>query len=297
MAGTHLADSLRALRDAGSADALYTPSLRATDPDEISYEEFSLARDEAEGWRVTYSRRALLFAAFAAEAYANDFLYKNWSERRDRDALQKLLAGRQVCAPASPRWCNTSAQPWPRTAADDQVAVQATRRAGPHASRHAAGISHMTRQTTTPALRRSRSLPSPTRPWRSMERRQAAPSSATRSQSAERCWSTASAPQAISPKSTIRPVRSTCCWTRADGTEDSRASRPGGGLRRVVGVARERSALLLTDRRSCTARSLARRKCQLSSVAAARGTLGVWVSASPTSSTMVARGSLLPSCW
>lgn len=90
MAGTHLADSLRALRDAGSADALYDPSLRATDPGAMSHEDFNLARDEAEGWRVTYSRRALLFAAFAAEAYANDFLYKNWSDRRDRDALQKL---------------------------------------------------------------------------------------------------------------------------------------------------------------------------------------------------------------
>jgi hypothetical protein len=30
MAGTHLEDSVRALRDAGSPDALYEPSLRAT---------------------------------------------------------------------------------------------------------------------------------------------------------------------------------------------------------------------------------------------------------------------------
>jgi hypothetical protein len=87
MAGTHLEDSVRALRDAGSPDALYEPSLRAT-PD-ISYEDFSLARDEAEGWRVTYCRRALLFSAFAAEAYANDFLYEKWGGR-DRDALQTL---------------------------------------------------------------------------------------------------------------------------------------------------------------------------------------------------------------
>jgi hypothetical protein len=87
MAGTHLADSVRALRDAGSPDALYEPSLRAT-PD-ISHEDFSLARDEAEGWRVTYCRRALLFSAFAAEAYANDFLYEKWGGK-DLDALQKL---------------------------------------------------------------------------------------------------------------------------------------------------------------------------------------------------------------
>jgi hypothetical protein len=89
MAGTHLRDSVRALRDAGSADALYAPSLRADNPEAISYEDFSLARDEAEGWRVTYCRRALLFAAFAAEAYANDFLYEKWSGP-DRDALQRL---------------------------------------------------------------------------------------------------------------------------------------------------------------------------------------------------------------
>jgi hypothetical protein len=89
MAGTHLEDSVRALRDAGSADALYGPSLRATDPDEIGDDDVSLTRDEAAGWRVTYCRRALLFAAFAAEAYANDLLYDKW-DGKDRDALQKL---------------------------------------------------------------------------------------------------------------------------------------------------------------------------------------------------------------
>ncbi len=78
MAGTHHADAVRALRDAGSSDSLYEPSLRATGPGEI-----------AEGERVGYSRRALLFAAFAAEAYANDFLYARF-EGQDRDALQKL---------------------------------------------------------------------------------------------------------------------------------------------------------------------------------------------------------------
>ncbi len=89
MAGTHLADAVRALRDAGSADALYDPSLRTTDPSDIGYDDFSLARDVAEGERVTYSRRALLFAAFAAEAYANDFLYEKW-DGKDRDALKRL---------------------------------------------------------------------------------------------------------------------------------------------------------------------------------------------------------------
>ncbi len=89
MAGTHLEDSLRALRDAGSADALYDPWLRNTDLNALSLEDFSLARDEAVGWRVTYCRRALLFAAFAAEAYANDFLYDKCGGQ-DRDALERL---------------------------------------------------------------------------------------------------------------------------------------------------------------------------------------------------------------
>jgi hypothetical protein len=89
MAGTHLGDSVRALRDAGSADALYDESLRACEPNTISYEDFSVAKDEAEFWRVTHSRRALLFAAFAAEAYANDFLFEKCGGQ-DREALGKL---------------------------------------------------------------------------------------------------------------------------------------------------------------------------------------------------------------
>jgi hypothetical protein len=35
MAGTHLEDALRALRDTASADALYEHKLRAMDPDEL----------------------------------------------------------------------------------------------------------------------------------------------------------------------------------------------------------------------------------------------------------------------
>lgn len=85
----HLADSVRALRDAGSPDALYDPVLRAKDHEDIGYDDFSMARDIAHGERVAYSRRGLLFAAFAAEAYANDFLYENW-HGKNRDALQKL---------------------------------------------------------------------------------------------------------------------------------------------------------------------------------------------------------------
>ncbi len=90
MAGTHLTDAVRALRDSGSSDTLYEPKLRLMDSGEVDDVSFSLARDEAEGGRVFYSRRSLLFAAFAAEAYANDFLYDRWRAQRDRDALRRL---------------------------------------------------------------------------------------------------------------------------------------------------------------------------------------------------------------
>ncbi len=89
MAGTHLEDALRALRDTGSADALYDHKLRSMDTKELEWADVSVARDIAESWRITYSRRALLFAAFSAEAYANDFLFEEWSGK-DREALQVL---------------------------------------------------------------------------------------------------------------------------------------------------------------------------------------------------------------
>jgi hypothetical protein len=89
MAGTHLRDAVDALRNAGSADALYEPALRAMDPSRIEYDSYSIARDEAQYQRVSYSRRSLLFAAFAAEAYANDFLYERWGGQ-DREALKRL---------------------------------------------------------------------------------------------------------------------------------------------------------------------------------------------------------------
>jgi hypothetical protein len=89
MAGTHLKDALRDLRDTGSADALYNHKLRSMDPEELDWPDVSVARDEAESWRVTYSRRALLFAAFSAEAYSNDFLFEEW-RGKDRKALQML---------------------------------------------------------------------------------------------------------------------------------------------------------------------------------------------------------------
>ena len=89
MAGTHLADSVRALRDTGSADALYDEAARATDSRDIDDGDWSQLRDVARYWQVSYSRRGLLFAAFAAEAYANDFIFTRWTGQ-DREALRWL---------------------------------------------------------------------------------------------------------------------------------------------------------------------------------------------------------------
>jgi len=89
MAGIHLRDAVRALRDSGSAETLYDSKIRAADPGVVDHTTFSIARDEAEGERVSFSRWALLFAAFAAEGYANDFLYEQ-RDGQDREVLQRL---------------------------------------------------------------------------------------------------------------------------------------------------------------------------------------------------------------
>jgi len=46
MAGTHLGDALRALRDTGSADALYDHKLRSMDPKELDWPDVSAAQNK-----------------------------------------------------------------------------------------------------------------------------------------------------------------------------------------------------------------------------------------------------------
>lgn len=89
MAGTHLSDAVRALRDSGSSDALYAESVRRATPGDRDEATYSISLDIAEYERVSYSRKALLFAAFAAEAYANDLLYDTWAGQ-DREVLSRL---------------------------------------------------------------------------------------------------------------------------------------------------------------------------------------------------------------
>lgn len=89
IAGSHLQDAVDALRDSGSADTLHDEPTRTTPASEQSFEWAQLAEQIAEGKRVALSRRALLYAAFAAEAYINECLWERLATA-DRDALDRL---------------------------------------------------------------------------------------------------------------------------------------------------------------------------------------------------------------
>lgn len=89
IAGAHLLDALDAFRGAVSSDGLYDEQTRRTPKADQTYEWYSLKRDEALGRQVVLCRRSLLFAAFAAEAYVNRFLWNEFSGR-DREVLDRL---------------------------------------------------------------------------------------------------------------------------------------------------------------------------------------------------------------
>ncbi|MGN6188769.1 MAG: hypothetical protein ACTHOE_07710 [Conexibacter sp.] len=86
MAGTHLLDAIDALRSSGSFDALYGEGSRA-DCGDWDYPDWDIADQIAEGRRMAYSRHALLFAAFAMEGYANDFVFEHVDDEADRKPL------------------------------------------------------------------------------------------------------------------------------------------------------------------------------------------------------------------
>jgi hypothetical protein len=89
IAGAHLTDALEALRDAGSSDGLYDRATRDTSRSDQTYDWVTLVEQEAIARQVVLSRRALLYAAFAAEAYVNEFLSEHF-QGADRETLDRL---------------------------------------------------------------------------------------------------------------------------------------------------------------------------------------------------------------
>jgi hypothetical protein len=89
IAGAHLSDALDALRASGSTDGLYDEHTREAPRSDQTSEWLSLVEDEAVAMRVILSRRALLYAAFAAEAYVNEFLWQHF-DGTDRETLDRL---------------------------------------------------------------------------------------------------------------------------------------------------------------------------------------------------------------
>src|SRR3954469_20879218 len=74
LAGTYLGEAIEAIRNAGSADALFDHAIRSAAPADRERFWVAVATKAAVERRVNYSRAAMLFAAFAAEAYVNEFV-------------------------------------------------------------------------------------------------------------------------------------------------------------------------------------------------------------------------------
>jgi len=85
LAGMYLFDALQAVRNAGSADTLHDADIRKNP---LAH-ELEWVQRLAGYRRLGYSRTALLLAAFAAEAYINEFLSARMA-RREFDAIDRL---------------------------------------------------------------------------------------------------------------------------------------------------------------------------------------------------------------
>lgn len=89
LAGTYLAQAVSALRDSGSSDALYDDAFREAAAELRSKAWVLVAMSNALETRAGHSRSAILFAAFAAEAYVNEFVTKHFSGR-DYETIDRL---------------------------------------------------------------------------------------------------------------------------------------------------------------------------------------------------------------
>lgn len=89
LGGAYLFEAVNAIRDAGSTDTLYTPVVRAAAPRAREPGWVLTAQRDAAVQRIRFSRNAMLFAAFAAEAYINEFIAEHFGGK-DYEAFEKL---------------------------------------------------------------------------------------------------------------------------------------------------------------------------------------------------------------
>lgn len=87
LATAYLTQAVDALRDSLSSDTLYASSFRAASSDERAREWIYLATGTAHHRRTTFVQTAMLFSAFAAEAYANEFLREHYPIGQERMAV------------------------------------------------------------------------------------------------------------------------------------------------------------------------------------------------------------------
>jgi hypothetical protein len=142
IAGAHLQDAVDALRDSGSADILHDEETRTTPESGQTYEWSDIAWQRAMTRRVVLSRRALLYAALAAEAYINEFLWEHLGSA-DREALDRLPTVEKFIVVAETGLRPFRPRPQYRAWATAEMAIQASRRTG---------ASEAPRGSTTPRL-------------------------------------------------------------------------------------------------------------------------------------------------
>lgn len=97
--GEYLEASLQALRNACSSDTLYRP-LKFKNPSKYSALIDDIMVKDAASQRTAYSRTSLLYSAFAAEAFVNEFIEAHFTGK-DFDAIDRMgTVDKYAIAPA-----------------------------------------------------------------------------------------------------------------------------------------------------------------------------------------------------
>jgi hypothetical protein len=89
LAASYISEALEAVQNAGDTAALYDPLIRSAATRATQESWFRTAAVPALERRTRFSRNAMLFAAFAAEAYINEFVAQH-STGQDFETLDRL---------------------------------------------------------------------------------------------------------------------------------------------------------------------------------------------------------------